>query len=76
MPIALDSNPTRDDQMDDPVDELAMKIFTQMAAQHAVRHGVHDARAQASSLVRESFKLAEAFMQERHARMSKDKTRA
>jgi hypothetical protein len=39
-----------------------------MAAQHAVRHGVHDTRAQALSLVRESFKLAEVFIQERSAR--------
>ena len=46
-----------------------MKIFAQMAAQYTVRHGVHDSQVQASSLVRESFKLAEAFMQERRARV-------
>lgn len=72
---APDSNRSGDDRMDDPVDELAMKIFTQMAAQHAVRHGVHDARAQASSLVRESFKLAEAFTQERLARRAGDRSK-
>jgi hypothetical protein len=56
--------------MDDAVDELAMNIFTQMAAQYTVRHGVHDSQVQASSMVRESFKLAEAFMQERRARIA------
>jgi hypothetical protein len=58
--------------MDDAVEELAMKIFAQMAAQYTVRHGVHDSQVQASSLVRESFKLAEAFMQERRARLASD----
>ena len=52
----------------DEVDELAVTIFAQMAAQHTVRHGVHDSRTQASTLVRESFKLAEAFVLERRAR--------
>lgn len=45
-----------------------MRIFVQMAAQHTVRHGVHEARGQAASLARESFKLAEAFEQERESR--------
>jgi hypothetical protein len=49
-----------------------MKIFAQMAAQYTVRHGVHDSQVQASSLVRESFKLAEAFMLERRARAASD----
>jgi hypothetical protein len=57
--------------MNDTVDELAMQIFTHMAAQHTVRHGVHDSHAQALSLVRESFTLAEAFVQERRARTAK-----
>ena len=72
---ALESDRSEDNRVDDPVDELAMKIFTQMAAQHAVRHGVHDARAQASSLARESFKLAEAFTRERHARRAGDQNK-
>ena len=50
--------------MDDRLAELAMRIFVQMAAQHAVRHGIHGSRGQASSLARESFKLAEAFVEE------------
>jgi hypothetical protein len=58
--------------MDDTVEELAMRIFAQMAAQYTVRHGVHDSQVQASSLVRESFKLAEAFMQECRARIASD----
>ena len=56
----------------DEVDDLAVTIFAQMAAQHTVRHGVHDSRTQASSLVRESFKLAEAFFDERRARKAGD----
>ena len=58
--------------MADEVDELAVMIFAQMAAQHTVRHGVHDSRTQASTLVRESFKLAEAFVDERRARKAGD----
>lgn len=54
--------------MDDRVNELAMRIFVQMAAQHTVRHGLHESRGQAASLARESFKLAEAFAAERDAR--------
>ena len=57
--------------MTQPVDELAMRIFTQMAAQYTVRHGIHDSRAQALSLARESFTLAEAFIQECRTRAAK-----
>ena len=65
LPIRLAAAP---EPMVDEIDDLAVSIFTQMAAQHTVRHGVHDSRTQASTLARESFKLAEAFVQERHAR--------
>jgi len=65
LPIRLAGAPG---PMNDEIEELAVSIFTQMAAQHTVRHGVHDSRSQASTLARESFKLAEAFVQERHAR--------
>jgi hypothetical protein len=58
-------------EMDDRVSALAMRIFVQMAAQHTVRHGVHESRGQASSLARESFKLAEAFAEEREARSAR-----
>jgi hypothetical protein len=54
--------------MEDQLNKLAMRIFVQMAAQHTVRHGLHDSRGQASSLARESFMLAEAFAAERAAR--------
>jgi hypothetical protein len=54
--------------MEDRLNELATRIFVQMAAQHTVRHGLHDSRGQASSLARESFMLAEAFAAERAAR--------
>ena len=47
---------------------LAMRIFVQMAAQHTVRHGVHDSGGQAKALARESFRLAEAFEEERAIR--------
>ena len=57
--------------MDDTVDELAIRIFTHMAAQHTVRHGVHDTHVQALSLVRESYALAEAFVGERSARAAR-----
>ena len=51
------------------MNELAMRIFVELAAQHTVRHGaVHESRGQASLLARESFKLAEAFYTERDAR--------
>ena len=56
--------------MGDGLDELAMKIFVQMAAQHTVRHGLHSSSSLASSLARESFNLAEAFDAERRARAS------
>ena len=55
-------------RMNTRVTLLAMRIFVQMAAQHTVRHGVHDSRVQAASLARESFRLAEVFEQEREAR--------
>ena len=57
-------------RVDDKLDELAMRIFVELAAQHTVRHGaVHESRpGPASSLARESFKLAEAFYEERDAR--------
>jgi hypothetical protein len=54
--------------MNDPVNDLAMQIFVQMAAQYTVRHGLHESRAQAVSLVRESFMLAQAFLRECDAR--------
>jgi hypothetical protein len=59
--------------MNDSVDQLAMKIFTQMAAQYTVRHGLHSSHTQASSLAREAFDFAEAYMRELEARMSRDK---
>ena len=54
--------------MDSPLTTLAMRIFVQMAAQHTVRHGLHDSRGQATALARESFRLAEAFEEERATR--------
>ena len=54
--------------MDERLDEIAMGIFMHMAAQHAVRHGLHESRGQAPSLARESFMFAEAFVRERDAR--------
>lgn len=54
--------------MDPRLTVLAMRIFVQMAAQHTVRHGVHESRAHASSLARESFRLAQAFEDERETR--------
>lgn len=65
LPIRVGAVP---EPLVDEIDDLAVSIFTQMAAQHTVRHGVHDSRTQASTLARESFKLAEAFVQERSAR--------
>ena len=56
-------------RVDDKLNELAMRIFVELAAQHTVRHGaVHESRGQASALARESFKLAEAFYEECDAR--------
>ena len=58
--------------MDDKIEQLAMRIFVEMAAQHTVRHGaVHESRGQASNLARESFKLAEAFTEESEARSAR-----
>ena len=54
--------------MDRRITLLAMRIFVQMAAQHTVRHGLHDSGGQATALARESFRLAEAFEEEREAR--------
>jgi hypothetical protein len=76
MLFALDSNRSRQEPIDDGVDELAMNIFTEIAAHYTVRHGVHEIRTQAPLLARESFKLAETFVQEREARRRGDKDRA
>jgi hypothetical protein len=57
--------------MNDTIDDLAAQIFARMAAQYTVRHGVHESRGQAMSLVRESFTLAEAFVRERDARLAR-----
>ena len=73
MLFALDGNRGPAEPIDNGVDELAMKIFTEISAQYTVRHGVHDTRAQASALVRESFKLAETFVQERDSRVATGK---
>lgn len=75
MLFALDGNRDHEEPIDSGVDELAMKIFTEISAQYTVRHGVHDTRAQASSLARESFKLAETFVQERDSRVATGKER-
>jgi hypothetical protein len=74
MLVALDTNRRQEKTFDDGVDELAMSIFTRIAAQYTVRHGLHEIRSQASTLARESFTLAETFIRERETRMGGDKS--
>ena len=75
MLFALEGNRSREEPVDNGVDELAMKIFTEMSAQYTVRHGIHEIRTQAPALARESFKLAETFVQERDSRVAIGKER-
>jgi hypothetical protein len=73
MLVALDTNRRQEKTFDDGVDELAMNIFTRIAAQYTVRHGIHESRTQGAMLARESFTLAETFIRERETRMGGDK---
>ena len=73
MLFALEGSRGREEPVDNGVDELAMKIFAEMSAQYTVRHGIHEIRTQAPALARESFKLAETFVQERDARVARGK---
>ena len=73
MLFALEGTHSREEPADNGVDELAMRIFTEMSAQYTVRHGIHEIRTQAPALARESFKLAETFVHERDARVARGK---
>ena len=73
MLFALEGIRSREEPVDKGIDELAMKIFTEMSAQYTVRHGIHEIRTQAPALARESFKLAETFVQVREARAASGK---